>query len=545
MIIKLLVFLLIFVFVFLKSSLNNLEVLAFVFCFLLVLTKEIFTYLYGYKILVNTAFYTKNSFIKKILSGKIITSIFSFFLAFILVFSFVMNILDLKNTDFIFVFLIIPFLFILIRFVFLKVFKNELKNLVISKKIIILISAFVAVLLFFAFNLYAHEDVFIDKNFFEYLSSLDIQSNYNSSILNELFTYNFYLHEASKYAQNTIFSKYNILILFFISLNNFLFFTAILHFSSYFLEKTSKSYFINTIFTLFYATMIFMFAFYFNKINISHEANQTMTKRVFEFVLQNGAKFNLELLEGEKLLDDLNESKNKYMNATLSSLNSYIDDSFEIFAKKISKKMSDFQYSVFSDYLILWHGAVDRNATKFLHDKFSSFVNETFPNDFNKNIEEIVMLGFDKYEDNVSFQIKQNSNFDMNLNFNLDNFKYRINATNISTGVFSAALITKILIKSLSKTGAKIGASSVGAESGVVCGVGAVVCIPAFAVATWFGFDYIFAKGDEFLNKENYEKEIYNEIMLSKNELKNTINNDIKNAFFKAHESIFKDIKIH
>ena len=113
----------------------------------------------------------------------------------------------------------------------------------------------------------------------------------------------------------------------------------------------------------------------------------------------------------------------------------------------------------------------------------------------------------------------------------------------MGAGLVGSAITLKIIAKSLAKTNAKLAASATTGSSGVVCGAGAIVCVPVLAVATWFGFDYIFAKGDEALNRADFERQIYNQILQSKNEFKNSLNSDINATFEQISDEIFKSIK--
>ncbi|MBQ9876958.1 MAG: hypothetical protein IJM31_07770, partial [Campylobacter sp.] len=277
-------------------------------------------------------------------------------------------------------------------------------------------------------------------------------------------------------------------------------------------------------------------------------SQETISAKTFEFILKNGAKFELESKKVSEFINEFNATKTSAKNITINALNAYIDSVFENGARLVAKKTADFNYSAMSDYLVLFHGVVDKNSTKFLNDKFTQFLNESFPQDFNQNIEKLVISGISEYEKNLnSLLVKTSGNlsFDLNITneFLLQNKLTRVQGSAMGAGFVGSAITLKIIAKSLAKTNAKLAASATTGSSGVVCGAGAIVCVPVLAVATWFGFDYIFAKGDEALNRTEFERQIYNQILQSKDEFKNSLNSDINATIDKISDEIFQSIK--
>ena len=197
--------------------------------------------------------------------------------------------------------------------------------------------------------------------------------------------------------------------------------------------------------------------------------------------------------------------------------------------------MADFNYSFLSDYLVLWHGVWDDDAGAYLNEKFAGFVSESFPKDFGENIAKIAAANVKNYESSLNFTLKKyGAKVDLNVtqSFSLKSKAYRASGTGLGAlgGVLGAKLISKSLAKTAAKTGAKTitkaGASATSGSAGLVCGPGAVVCVPAFAVATWFGLDFAFAKGDEALNREEFEAAIVRDMMAAKEELKRALAQD-------------------
>jgi len=218
-----------------------------------------------------------------------------------------------------------------------------------------------------------------------------------------------------------------------------------------------------------------------------------------------------------------------------SALNSYIDAVYDEGARLSAQKMADFNYSFLSDYLVLWHGVWDDDAGAYLNEKFALFVSESFPKDFGENIAKIAAANVKNYESSLNFALKKyGAKVDLNVtqSFSLKSKAYRASGTGLGAlgGVLGAKLISKSLAKTAAKTGAKTltkaGASATSGSVGLVCGPGAVVCVPAFAVATWFGLDFAFAKGDEALNREEFEAAIVRDMMAAKEELKRALAED-------------------
>ena len=532
------------VFIFFAKFLSNSVILVFFAFWVFIIQREIFSYIYFYKIAKNRAFYKKFGFLMKLFSGKNITQILSFFSAFILAFSLILNFLNLSKLDFVFIFIILPTIFIFFRIFTLKILKNELKNPILaSKKWLIIITAIVAVFLNFFINLaiYDKQEI-INLNFFEFINSLNPNSVFNSSIINEIYVYSFYIDGLNTWLAN----KFSIFILLFLSINKFIFFVAILHiFSSVFNKKVKIykfGYFINTILILFYIYLIFFLAFKLEKIGENLQNKETWTQKSFEFILKTGEKITLDLQNSQKLVSDINQTTQNLMQNTVNSVNNYIDGVFDSSAKMAAKKIGDFNYSAFSDYLVLWHSVIDGDSTTFLNDKFNKFLNESFPTNFNENIEQIIALNIEKYEKDLNLIFK---NIDNKIDFNITNVDFmqnkmaRVQNSGIGASFVGGGIALKMATKMLAKTNAKLAASATAGESGVICGTGAIVCVPALAVATWFGFDYLFAKGDEMINRDDFERQIYDEIVKNKIILKNSLNSEIKALFNNFQDNIF------
>ena len=254
-----------------------------------------------------------------------------------------------------------------------------------------------------------------------------------------------------------------------------------------------------------------------------------------QIVLQSGERLILSAREADVLRGELNATRLAAEANAASALNSYIDAVYDEGARLSAQKMADFNYSFLSDYLVLWHGVWDDDAGAYLNEKFALFVSESFPKDFGENIAKIAAANVKDYESSLNFTLKKyGAKVDLNVtqSFSLKSKAYRASGTGLGAlgGVLGAKLISKSLAKTAAKTGAKTltkaGASATSGSAGLVCGPGVVVCVPAFAVATWFGLDFAFAKGDEALNREEFEAAIVRDMMAAKEELKRALADD-------------------
>lgn len=378
---------------------------------------------------------------------------------------------------------------------------------------------------------------------FEILKSTAPQAHFKSALLNEIYALKFYKNALFELALSQSPSALKIALLFLICAGDFLFYCAILHLCAFVLftpraAATPKiGRFGGTIFALAYVTLCLICAAQTR--TAASRAEDVHPKSAVEtgvqIVLQSGERLILSAREADALRGELNATRFAAEANAASALNSYIDAVYDEGARLSAQKMADFNYSFLSDYLVLWHGVWDDDAGAYLNEKFAGFVSESFPKDFGENIAKIAAANVKNYESSLNFTLKKyGAKVDLNVtqNFSLKSKAYRASGTGLGAlgGVLGAKLISKSLAKTAAKTGAKTltkaGASATSGSAGLVCGPGAVVCVPAFAVATWFGLDFAFAKGDEALNREEFEAAIVRDMMAAKEELKRALAED-------------------
>ena len=378
---------------------------------------------------------------------------------------------------------------------------------------------------------------------FEILKSTAPQTHFKSALLNEIYALKFYRNVLFELALSQSPSALKIALLFLICAGDFLFYCAILHLCAFvlFMPRAAAvpkiGRFSGTIFALAYVTLCLICAAQTrtaaSRAEGAHPKSAVETS--VQIVLQSGERLILSAREADVLRGELNATRFAAEANAASALNSYIDAVYDEGARLSAQKMADFNYSFLSDYLVLWHGVWDDDAGAYLNEKFAGFVSESFPKDFGENIAKIAAANVKNYESSLNFTLKKyGAKIDLNVtqSFSLKSKAYRASGTGLGAlgGVLGAKLISKSLAKTAAKTGAKTltkaGASATSGSAGLVCGPGAVVCVPAFAVATWFGLDFAFAKGDEALNREEFEAAIVRDMMAAKEELKRALAED-------------------
>ena len=378
---------------------------------------------------------------------------------------------------------------------------------------------------------------------FEILKSTAPQAHFKSALLNEIYALKFYKNALFELALSQSPSALKIALLFLICAGDFLFYCTILHLCAFvlFMPRATSApkigRFSGTIFALAYVTLCLICAAQTRAAGGGSESvhPKSAVETSVQIVLQSGERLILSAREVDVLRGELNATRFAAEANAASALNSYIDAVYDEGARLSAQKMADFNYSFLSDYLVLWHGVWDDDAGAYLNEKFALFVSESFPKDFGENIAKIATANVKNYESSLNFTLKKyGAKIDLNVtqSFSLKNKAYRASGTGLGAlgGVLGAKLISKSLAKTAAKTGAKTitkaGASATSGSAGLVCGPGAVVCVPAFAVATWFGLDFAFAKGDEALNREEFEAAIVRDMMAAKEELKRALTED-------------------
>ncbi len=510
-------------------NLKSLNLASFVLFYLL-FSLVIFSEIYGINLVRNLlkvrAFY-KGS-LRVLLSGRVVVFIRSITMSFLLGFSVVFSALSLNKFEFLFIsFAFLP-IFLIVKFM---IFKFSYKNLkfakILSKNITIFISSFILCLIWATLNL---TPISTSQTLFDYLALNSVDRSFSVDFINELYAYSFYLNSTSSWLIN----EYKITGIFLIIINKFIFFSAILYLISFISTQNSQKtgYFLGAILTLAYINLAFIVA---NSLNFTPPIKQSKTENLVKIVLAGNKELLLSKEKVVKLEEELNLIKDENLRLTKSEISRFIDEYYESGAKILAKKVGDFRYNFFTDYLILWHGVVNKNSKEYLENKFSEFISDSFDPNFGSNLESLITRGIERYSKNL----------DTNLTLNLSHDFSTTRDFNTSLKLTAATLVAskvlgKVALKSAAKVGSKAALSGSLALGGVVCGPFAPLCSVGFGTATWFGVDYAVAKGEESLNRDEFEAKIYNDLMLSKERFKEEIFNQIDQIYTEILDGAYK-----
>lgn len=521
LLLKILIFFLILSFIFIFDQITCTAFLLYFILFLLVLSYEIFSYSIISKRFLNEAIFRKSSKIKPYLSGNLRYSISSFIKALFFTFITVLNFANIDNYVFLYIFLAIPLIFIITKFIIMKSLMREFKmsNYSLKKAIIYISSTFTTVIFILLFiNFIWGKDISLSEIFI-----LDLK-NSQCILINEILTINGFIENVQNYLFTLLQTKLGkIIVWVIIGLNYFAFFVAITHIYSFLFTKKDKKYsfkfgyFLETIFILAFGVLIFFLASFLNE---THE-NELKSKQIL---------LNLK--------NEINSAISQNLTNTKNSLDIYIDQIYETSVDKAVKKIADFEYAWHSDYVKLYHWAVDKSSSNFYQNKFENIIKDSFPTDFNETITNIVVLNLDNLKKDIS-KIQEESTVDSNVSnilniIDMQSYKLKFGVNSVLT-IGSLAMLktgTKVAAKSGAKLALKSSTSLGAGTSGTFCGPASIICVPILAITTWFGFDYVVSKADEKLNREEFESELKAELMAQKENFKALLYQNIDELYF-------------
>lgn len=521
LLLKILIFFLLISFIFIFNQINCTAFLLYFILFLLMLSYEIFSYSIISKRFLNEAMFRRKSKIKPYLSGNFRYSISSFIKALFFTFIMVLNFANIDNYRFLYIFIVIPLIFIITKFIIMKSLMREFKMSNYSlKKAIIYISSTFSTLIFMLFfmNFIWTKDISLSEIFI-----LNLKSS-QCILINEMLTINGFIENIQNYIFTLLQTKIaKIIVWVAISLNYFTFFVAITHIYSFLFTKNDRKnsfkfgYFLQTIFILAFGVLIFFLASFLNE----NYENELRSKQIL---------LNLK--------NEINGAINRNLTNTKNYLDIYIDQIYETSIDKAVKKIADFEYAWYSDYVKLYHGAVDKNSSNFYQNKFENIIKDSFPSDFNETITNIVVLNLDNLKKDIS-KIQQESTMDSNTSnilniIDMQSYKLKFGVNSILTigGIAMLKTGAKLAAKSGAKLALKSSTSLGAGASGALCGPASVVCVPILAITTWFGFDYVISKADEKLNRVEFEAELKIELMAQKANFKALLYQNIDELYF-------------
>lgn len=525
-----------FIFLAFIALINGLNLASFtLFCiyFILVFYSEIYSFKFIKRAIFNEAFFSGG--LKRLLSGRIFILFSSFVMALVFAFSFVFNALTITKFELIFIAFVVPPIFYIVKFSLLKLVKNSLKHPeILTKRAAVFISAIIVSTLYI-FISFKFRSVEASGNLFAYLSMAKFDRSFSLGILNELYTYSFYLNSSFSWLENAASENFKIPLFIALVLNKILFFTSIALLASF--SRVKSGYFVATIAILAFITTTFIAL---NGLNFKEQTlPPTKTQKLVDIVLINGAKLTMSRDEFLNLKRDLNLTKDSDLAFTKAEVSAYIDEFYDVGTRSLASRMADFKYHFLTDYLLLFHGVKDGNSSKFMSEKFSEFVNLSFDSNASAKLEMIISKNLDSYISNLY------SNFSLNLDtnltkFSLDDSRFKVSAATTLAASIAAKTIAKVGAKTAAKVGVKSAVSTAGGVSGAVCGPAAIVCVPTFAIATWFGVDYAVAKGEEALSRDEFEAQIYSDLMREKEIFKAQVTTELDKVYSEVLETLYE-----
>lgn len=525
LVLNLAIILLWFIFI---GSLDSLNLASFVL-FYLFFSLMIFSEIYGINLLKNLlrvkAIY-KGS-LKVLLSGRVFIFFRSMFGAFFLSFSLVFNALSINKFEFLFISFVFLPIFLIVKFIVFKFSHQNLKFAkILSKNITIIISAFTLCIIWSILNF---TPVSTSLNIFDYLALSSVDRSFSANLANELYSYSFYINTATSW----LMGEYKVATMLLMILNKFIFFSAILYLISFISSKNPQKtgYFLGAILTLAYIYLAFVVA---NSLNFTPPTKESKTQNLVKVILAGNKEFLLTKDRLARLQSELNMIKERNLELSKSEISRFIDEYYESGARELAKKVGDFRYNFFTDYLILWHGVVNKNSKEYLDKKFNEFINDSFDPNFGTNLQNLMTHSINRYSLDLdrNLTLSVTSNFSTTRDFNT--------SLKITAGaIVGAKVLSKIAIKSAAKVGSKAALSGTSALGGVVCGAFAPVCSLALGAATWFGVDYAVAKGEESLNKDEFEAQIYSDLMREKDQFKSEIFNQLEQIYTEILNGVY------
>lgn len=295
-------------------------------------------------------------------------------------------------------------------------------------------------------------------------------------------------------------------------------------------------YFWNTILFFIVVSFVLLVAVFIKQNNQENSTNSknppktAITSNIVEIFsdeikqnLKNKAPLILENFEATK--DDLNY----IINSNLESFfNTLIDENLDSYL--------DFHYSVKGEYIQLFSMAFG-DINNLINEKL---LGNDFNNKLNLVSNNIIENSYKSIEDHLNFtknlattgvDLKLNQNSLSNLSEKIEN-NLKQNLVNTKATLITSAVATKLAIsiatkvsakvaaKTTAKMSAKLATSSTATTSGVLCGPAVAICGTIAGIVTWFGTDAVVISADEYLNKDEFRKEIIDSLNEAKEELK-------------------------
>lgn len=526
---------------------------------LFMIYKEIFSYSFAKKVILNEATLKEGNLFHWFMYRRTILRIFCFFTAIFLVAELFHELFLLEKLEYIFIFLIVPFIFLLSQKVFLSYLLQHDYN---KLKVILLASLLSALLysLFYYFELRHHE--LTSLTFHEFLSQkANIYRGSDNIYLDRISLFLNNIRQAKlwflTYKDYQNFSLYLVLLVTFF--HAFFVYIGLNHIITYLfkIQKGEKDFhfslFFKSLFTLIYISLIFSLTHFvdFYKIKIIKS----------KYVPLCGSHFLLNAPDSVRALLALNED---FLNEELEKLNSSLRTASYKNMDKTVKFIADKVYSTWFDYIYAgkWikgifskeppkdymNEAWDESLNKFINPQFTELVQEKFS--FIKKTYEQTLKNFVKEGNLLSSKDLESCLQLDNLMMNFEKKAKRDLVLSLGIGTTAGVKIgakfatkmatktaTKTAVKTTAKTTAKTAASAgsgaiAGASIGAFGGpIGAAAGALLGSVATFVVADFAVNYVDEKLTRQDFEIELAKELELYSEEFIKNIDESLRAIF--------------
>jgi len=308
------------------------------------------------------------------------------------------------------------------------------------------------------------------------------------------------------------------------------------------------------IFMVSYVTLV-LFAHF----NTKEESNKTI-KEIQKPII---SKWITQLIPSDKMekniienVDYLHQNLDIEKSKVIETINSEFDELFANVDTNVDNFL-DFHYSIIGEYTEL--------TAMVAGDIEEEISEKLFGADFLNQIEEKSLIIEDKYRNGITehFNVIDNiASKDVDLDLNEgklnslnEDIRLRMSTQEGKVGVILSArlapqlikviatklatqTIAKVAAKGTAKTAAKLAATGAAATAGGVCGPFVWICAPVAAGVVWFGTDAVIISGDEYLNREDFKKEI----LKSLNEQRDLLKESYKKDYIEAFDQFSKDL---
>ncbi len=315
---------------------------------------------------------------------------------------------------------------------------------------------------------------------------------------------------------------------------------------------------------LFWLTILILLVFYIILQFFAYQNTQTLHNQEHTIVPKK-----ITALFKEIIVDDLSIQKSLEENATrmaiehsiqekLGDLNSTIDHSIEHLFAPVYQRIDhflDFHYSVIGEYSQLGlavTGKIEESikeklfGVEFAHQlkQSTKAINKVLIQALSSQERLIYTYSTKDIDKRLNRDLLARLKADIDKSLQLQQNKVlTLLAIGVSYKLIIATLSSKLAIKGAIKVGSKIGAASSGLVAGSLCGPGAVVCSPLFALGVWLGSDALLISVDEYLHRDAFKAEITRSIDEQKQALKEQYKQIYEQALRKETEHMIEKYK--